>query len=324
MKKWSYLIFAISFLCSCDTNSEKSSITSEEPQTNSEDIANNGNIKDETPFIHIQSKYDYEDDKSYSDPISNEINILDLEEEFTICIEDRENSGNTMKEVKCSEESYNKWDDALNNYYKKAMSLINDEDRTILKTAQISWSKFRDTEIDFLNALYQTFDETAYQTRIAANSKNILLIKNRTFDLVEWSFLNKRIPADIVFLIETETKSQGKESAGVTNCIEKSASSVETLGCLNTAAEQSDQLLNDNYKKLMQILSDELKSKLKTSQRAWLKFRNDELAAYYMDAKSMNGNLFKEERSIENINMMNHRALNFGEFITAINNMSQK
>jgi uncharacterized protein YecT (DUF1311 family) len=44
----------------------------------------------------------------------------------------------------------------------------------------------------------------------------------------------------------------------------------------NDDADRADKALNATYKELMALLDDEGKEKLKTAQRAWLKFRDAE------------------------------------------------
>lgn len=60
------------------------------------------------------------------------------------------------------------------------------------------------------------------------------------------------------------------------NCMENSDGMTETnLACIAAEYEIQDQALNDNYQSLMSNLDDESKTILKTAQRAWITFRDN-------------------------------------------------
>lgn len=65
------------------------------------------------------------------------------------------------------------------------------------------------------------------------------------------------------------------ETSELDTCTEKAANANEITVCLETASKKSDDALNAIYKKLRtQLEEKEQKEALKTTQKAWIKFRD--------------------------------------------------
>jgi uncharacterized protein YecT (DUF1311 family) len=68
-------------------------------------------------------------------------------------------------------------------------------------------------------------------------------------------------------------------------CIDKSGGvTAEMLDCISAELTTQDARLNENYKRLMSMLTGKRKQELLEAQRAWLKFR-DANCGFYHDPK---------------------------------------
>ncbi|MBD2772188.1 lysozyme inhibitor LprI family protein [Iningainema tapete] len=89
---------------------------------------------------------------------------------------------NTVEMKYCSQQSYQKADEKLNQGYKKVISTISGEQKQLLVTAQQEWIKFRDNNCNF--ETYLSRGGTGYE--IFRNGCLERLTKQRTKDLQEY------------------------------------------------------------------------------------------------------------------------------------------
>ena len=89
--------------------------------------------------------------------------------------------------------SYNKaWDNELNYYYKLLRAELNTKDRKTLKSAQLSWIKYRDSTMRFnssvLSKKYEGQQGTMYMAMSAGDAADVLspIIKARVLRLKAW------------------------------------------------------------------------------------------------------------------------------------------
>src|ERR1700730_8282386 len=62
--------------------------------------------------------------------------------------------GSTAGSVACTDKASSAWDTELNKAYTALMAKMNAEGKLSLKTAQLSWIKYRDTEFKLLDAMH--------------------------------------------------------------------------------------------------------------------------------------------------------------------------
>lgn len=89
---------------------------------------------------------------------------------------------NTVEMKYCSQQSYQKADEKLNQGYKKVISTISGEQKQLLVSAQQEWMKFRDNNCNF--ETYASRGGTGYE--IFRNGCLERLTKQRTKDLQEY------------------------------------------------------------------------------------------------------------------------------------------
>lgn len=75
-------------------------------------------------------------------------------------------------------------------------------------------------------------------------------------------------------------------------CIDKDGSTAGMVECCDKEYKEWDAELNKNYNALMKILSNQQKASLKTSQLAWLKFRDAEFACSAAIYEKMDGTMY--------------------------------
>jgi uncharacterized protein YecT (DUF1311 family) len=88
-------------------------------------------------------------------------------------------------------------------------------------------------------------------------------------------------------------------------------------GCFATATVKWDKLLNQNYKKLLSLLSDEGKVKLRESQRKWIEFRDKELEfSHELYGSELEGTMWIPVAASINMELTKQRALEIEKYIS--------
>lgn len=91
---------------------------------------------------------------------------------------------------------------------------------------------------------------------------------------------------------------------------EKLDNDYSTMGMLKAMEEyynELDKVLNKSYKELMAVLSDEDKIALRDSQRAWIKFRDEQIEFSAKLYSKKEGTLWRQFTPRTMLNMMNNR-----------------
>ena len=86
--------------------------------------------------------------------------------------------------LECIDKAYQKWDDELNNYYKKLTDMLDDESKAALKEAQRKWIEFRDLEFKNIENIYTFKEGTMYLPMQALDRMDI--VKNRALGLKDF------------------------------------------------------------------------------------------------------------------------------------------
>jgi uncharacterized protein YecT (DUF1311 family) len=86
--------------------------------------------------------------------------------------------------IECLQMAASAWDKELNTTYNKLRSDLNDSAKASLKTSQLAWIKFRDSEIHFIQSHYSTLPGTLY--RQSMQEHMIALTRVRALQLLEY------------------------------------------------------------------------------------------------------------------------------------------
>ncbi len=104
-----------------------------------------------------------------------------IDKELSGCMD---KNPSTQGMLKCIDNAYAKWDDELNNYYKKLTGILDDEGKSFLKDAQRKWIEFRDLEFKNIEYIYSQKDGTMYLPMQAIDRMEI--IKKRALELKDY------------------------------------------------------------------------------------------------------------------------------------------
>jgi len=107
-----------------------------------------------------------------------ETNVHPIDKSFDACT-DKDPS--TAGMVRCTDIAYKKWDAELNKNYLALMRKLAPEGKATLKTAQIAWVRYRDTEFKLIDTVYDLLQGTMYIPMRAARRMEI--IKERALSL---------------------------------------------------------------------------------------------------------------------------------------------
>ena len=90
----------------------------------------------------------------------------------------------TADMIACEDEAYKKWDDELNRVYGALMKRLNPKQKESLKASQLAWIAYRDRELQWVGALYDSFDGTMYQPMRVDAAKEV--VRHRAEELAHY------------------------------------------------------------------------------------------------------------------------------------------
>jgi uncharacterized protein YecT (DUF1311 family) len=96
------------------------------------------------------------------------------------CTENRANQS-TAGLSECSTTAYNAWDKELNIVYRKLMAVLDADAKQNLKTAQVDWLKFRDSQTKLYSGIHAQLQGTMYIPIFADRTVN--LVRQRVIEL---------------------------------------------------------------------------------------------------------------------------------------------
>lgn len=111
-------------------------------------------------------------------------------------------------------------------------------------------------------------------------------------------------------------------NAELQQCLD-SAENYTTAGmsnCVIKATAKWDNVLNENYKKLLSLLSPETQKKLRESQRKWIEFRDKEIQLSRALYNELGGTMWIPIIYETNMKLTRDRALELEEYINNIDN----
>ncbi|WP_439882454.1 lysozyme inhibitor LprI family protein [Pontibacter sp. MBLB2868] len=106
--------------------------------------------------------------------------INPIDKQLKACLDTKENQ-TTAGMCDCTYEALDKWDKQLNVVYKALSSKLNTTAKTKLVEAQRQWVKFKEKEVELIDATYGSADGTMW--RIVRASKVLQLTKERAVEL---------------------------------------------------------------------------------------------------------------------------------------------
>jgi len=62
----------------------------------------------------------------------------------------------------CTGQAYKKWDQELNKNYRTLMSKLKPAGKPLLKSAQLTWNRYRDNEFKLIDSIYDDVRGTMY------------------------------------------------------------------------------------------------------------------------------------------------------------------
>lgn len=135
---------------------------------------------DGTPFVIVSEHTNDENNDSLADsahPIDTKMkNCLDATSSFN-------------QQKSCLSTANHQWDEELNKSYKALMSLLNKEQKVVVRDSQRKWIAYRDSQIKVINIIYAGYWETASLTRIMATMN---LTREKALELRESSISRKQ------------------------------------------------------------------------------------------------------------------------------------
>lgn len=116
-----------------------------------------------------------------ADARSQETENHSIDKAMGRCI-DKDSSTAGMSD--CIHAAAQSWDRELNKNYNRLMTKLSAKQKRALKTAQLEWIKYRDTEYELINAVYDTMDGTMYIPMRAED--RLRVVKKRALELASY------------------------------------------------------------------------------------------------------------------------------------------
>lgn len=124
-------------------------------------------------FIALQLIITNSKAQFYSDTTKIDITLED-------CLATGENQ-TTYGMIQCIDTAYAAWDAELNKNYKLLMSVLGEEEKEKLKSAQKAWITMRDADIAFIGLYSENLEGSMY--RVSANYHTMEIVRLRALQL---------------------------------------------------------------------------------------------------------------------------------------------
>ena len=82
-----------------------------------------------------------------------------IDRALEICTEKNPTTGGM---VTCNDVAYKQWDQELNKTYRTLMSKLKPAGKPLLRSAQLSWIRYRDNEFKLIDSIYDNIQGTMY------------------------------------------------------------------------------------------------------------------------------------------------------------------
>ena len=183
--------------------------------------------------------------EEFDDMIDGERHPIDIQMD-----KDMEADDSTAGTIEAYEKASEAWEREIRKNYDALLNLLNNDDcRKKLRTAQEAWLAFQKDEMAFNSDYWNLFSGTMFAP--ATLYYRMYLARKRAFEL--WYYFNKATyVCDTYFDQNTDVRSE----------------------------TGWDQLLNENYKRLMGKLNKTQQNQLRAAQRRWIAYRDAEDECY--------------------------------------------
>jgi uncharacterized protein YecT (DUF1311 family) len=96
--------------------------------------------------------------------------------------------------------------------------------------------------------------------------------------------------------------------------MDKNPSTQGVLKCIDNAYEKWDDELNNYYQKLMDLLDDNARDKLKEAEKRWIEYRNLEFKNIESIYSKKEGTMYLPMQAIDKMDVIKQRALQLRDY----------
>ena len=207
--------------------------------------------------------------------------IYPLDEFLDRCLE-QPNHGSTASQVECTNQASQRWDDEMNQDYRRLADHLGPQTQVSLRDAQRRWLQYRDADQLLIDAVYELTKGTMFAPMQAYS--HLRLVRERSLMLKSY-FTVLTNPKARKDLPRAGKEKEDPENSGslevdyptddsLDHCIDQHATPSEQASCVEEALDRWDEAMNAVYQKLTERLPS--KSTLVEAQRSWLVFRDAE------------------------------------------------
>jgi uncharacterized protein YecT (DUF1311 family) len=192
------------------------------------------------------------------------------------------NHGSTASQVECTNQAKQRWDDEMNQDYRRLADRFPPKAQASLRDAQRRWLQYRDADQLLIDAVYELTKGTMYAPMQAYS--HLRLVRERSLTLKSYfaALTNPKARKDLPRPGREKEDAENSGNLGVDyptddfldQCIDQHATPSEQASCLEEALDRWDEVMNAVYKKLTERLPS--KFTLVEAQRTWLVFRDAE------------------------------------------------
>lgn len=118
----------------------------------------------------------------------------------------------------------------------------------------------------------------------------------------------------LCFPLSVFAQNENQIDSELTACMDKDPSTMGVLRCIDSAYKKWDDELNNNYQRLMDLLDDEAKNKLKESERKWAEYRDLEFKNIESIYSKKEGTMYLPMMAIDKMNVIKKRALQLMDY----------
>jgi uncharacterized protein YecT (DUF1311 family) len=192
------------------------------------------------------------------------------------------NHGSTAGQVECTNQARQRWDDEMNQDYRRLTDHLDLKTQALLRDAQRRWLHYRDADQLLIDAVYELTQGTMFAPMRAYS--RLRLVRERSLMLKSYFTVltNPKARRD---LPRAGKARENPENSGnlevdyatddsLDHCIDQHTTPSEQATCVEEALGQWDEVMNAVYQKLTE--RSPLKSALVDAQRTWLAFRDAE------------------------------------------------
>ncbi len=109
---------------------------------------------------------------------------ISIDDQLKTCLDSAKNQ-TTAGIINCTHKAKDAWDKELNKYYKQLMTKLNADEKEKLKTAQINWLAYRDSEYLFSGTAYRNLQGTMWL--VVNADRQMQIVKSRALELKSYS-----------------------------------------------------------------------------------------------------------------------------------------